>query len=97
MEAVLDVLQQTDEALAAEAAREGSDGPAFVALVDRFRQRVWRICYRLLGNEQDANDAAQEVFVRLFTNRAKFAGRKVRISRILRPHLTDNRAGEHRL
>jgi RNA polymerase sigma-70 factor (ECF subfamily) len=71
----LELVERTDEQLAAEAAREGSDGPAFVALVERFRQRVWRICYRLLGNEQDANDAAQEVFVRLFTNRAKFAGR----------------------
>jgi RNA polymerase sigma-70 factor (ECF subfamily) len=71
----LEVTERTDEQLAAEAAREGSDGPAFVALVERFRQRVWRICYRLLGNEQDANDAAQEVFVRLFFNRAKFAGR----------------------
>jgi RNA polymerase sigma-70 factor (ECF subfamily) len=71
----LDVTELTDEQLAAEAAREGSDGPAFVALVERHRQRVWRICYRLLGNEQDASDAAQEVFVRLFMNRAKFAGR----------------------
>lgn len=75
METVLETLQQTDEVLAAEAAREGSDGPAFVALVDRFRQRVWRICYRLLGNEADASDAAQEVFVRLFLHRAKFDGR----------------------
>ena len=71
----LEVTERTDEQLAAEAAREGSDGPAFVALVERFRQRVWRICFRLLGNEQDANDAAQEVFVRLFLNRTKFAGR----------------------
>src|SRR5215510_6905125 len=71
----LQITERTDEQLAAEAAREGSDGPAFVALVERFRQRVWRICFRLLGNEQDANDAAQEVFVRLFTNRTKFAGR----------------------
>ena len=71
----LEVTEQTDEQLAAEAAREGSDGPAFVALVERFRQRVWRICFRLLGNEQDANDAGQEVFVRLFVNRTKFAGR----------------------
>jgi RNA polymerase sigma factor (sigma-70 family) len=46
-----------------------------VALVDRFRQRVWRICYRLLSNEHDANDAAQEVFLRLFLHRGKFAGR----------------------
>jgi RNA polymerase sigma-70 factor (ECF subfamily) len=67
--------QQSDEALAAEAAREGSDGPAFVALVGRFRERVWRVCFRLLGNEQDANDAAQEVFLRLFLHRARFEGR----------------------
>jgi len=65
----------TDEQLAAEAKREGSDGPAFVELLSRYRDRVWRICYRLLGNEHDAQDAAQEVFVRLFTNRGKFAGR----------------------
>jgi RNA polymerase sigma-70 factor (ECF subfamily) len=71
----LELSERTDEQLAAEAAREGSDGVAFVALVERFRQRVWRICFRLLGNEQDANDAAQEVFVRLFTHRARFAGR----------------------
>ena len=67
--------EATDEQLAAEAAREASDGPAFVAIVARYRQRVWRVCYRLLGNEQDANDAAQEVFLRLFLHRAEFAGR----------------------
>ncbi len=71
----MNVTSGSDEQLAAEAAREGSDGPAFVALVERFRPRVWRICYRLLDNEHDANDAAQEVFVRLFLNRTKFAGR----------------------
>lgn len=74
MDVVLEITEQTDEQLAAEAAREGSDGPAFVALVDRFRSRVWRICYRLLGNEADAHDAAQEVFVRMFLHREKFAG-----------------------
>lgn len=71
----MNVTELNDEELAAAAAREGSDGPAFVALVERFRQRVWQICYRLLDNEHDANDAAQEVFVRLFLNRGKFEGR----------------------
>jgi len=66
---------QSDEQLAAEAAREGSDGPAFVELLRRYRERVWRICYRLLDNAEDAHDAAQEVFVRLFTCRKQFAGR----------------------
>jgi RNA polymerase sigma-70 factor (ECF subfamily) len=71
----LNVTELSDEQLAALAAREGSDGPAFVAILDRFRQRVWSVCYRLMGNEHDASDAAQEVFVRLFLNRGKFAGR----------------------
>jgi RNA polymerase sigma-70 factor (ECF subfamily) len=71
----VDLAQCSEEELAAAAARESSDGPAFVALVDRFRQRVWRICFRLLGHEQDANDAAQEVFLRLFLHRGRFAGR----------------------
>ncbi len=70
-----DLSNRTDEELAAEAARETSDGPAFVAIVERFRQRVWRICYRLLCDEQDAADAAQEVFLRLFLHRGAFAGR----------------------
>ncbi|HEX4130360.1 MAG TPA: RNA polymerase sigma factor [Pirellulales bacterium] len=71
----LDLERTTDEQLAAQAAREGSDGPAFVALVERHRDRVWRVCYRLMGNEADAHDAAQEVFVRLFVHRARFAER----------------------
>ena len=65
----------TDEELAAVAAREGSDGVAFTALVERFRDRVWRVCWRLMGSQHDAEDAAQEVFVRLFFDRGKFAGR----------------------
>jgi RNA polymerase sigma-70 factor (ECF subfamily) len=66
---------KSDEELAAEAAREGSDGPAFTALVSRHQERVWRVCFRLMGNDSDAGDAAQEVFVGLFQNRAAFAGR----------------------
>jgi RNA polymerase sigma-70 factor (ECF subfamily) len=71
----IDLATCSDEQLADEVARESSDGPAFVALVDRFRPRVWRICFRLLNNEQDAADAAQEVFLRLFLHRARYAGR----------------------
>ena len=56
----------SDEELAAQAVREGSDGTAFTSLVERFRTKVWRVCWRLMGNEHDAQDAAQEVFVRRF-------------------------------
>ncbi len=65
----------SDEDLAAQASREGSDGVAFTALIGRFRDRVWRVCWRLMGSQHDAEDAAQEVFVRLFFERGKFAGR----------------------
>ncbi|MCG8587022.1 MAG: RNA polymerase sigma factor [Pirellulales bacterium] len=71
----VDFSELTDEQLAAEAQRERSSGPAFTALVERFRDRVWALCYRLMGNEHDAADAAQEVLVRLFMDRAKFEGR----------------------
>lgn len=71
----LEESKRTDEQLAVEAAREGSDGPAFVELVRRYRERVWRVCFRLMGNDHDAQDAAQEVFVRLFVQRGNFAGR----------------------
>lgn len=72
--AVVEAITPTDEQLLAEAAREDSDGPAFVELVARHQQRVWSICFRLLNNEHDAADAAQEVFVRVFVQRARFAG-----------------------
>jgi RNA polymerase sigma-70 factor (ECF subfamily) len=75
MRTTLDTKSLSDEELAALAAREGSDGPAFVELVSRFQERVWRVCYRVMGNAEEAQDAAQEVFVRLFLHRAKFAGR----------------------
>ncbi|MEX0642104.1 MAG: RNA polymerase sigma factor [Pirellulales bacterium] len=73
----VDLSDRRDEELAGEAAREGADGPALAELVRRHRDRVWRICYRLMGNEDDASDAAQEVFVRLFFHRDKFAGRSL--------------------
>lgn len=75
MDVVLETIERSDELLAAEAAREGSDGPAFVQLLQRYQTKIWRVCFRLLGNEADAHDAAQEVFVQLFLQRAKFEGR----------------------
>jgi len=74
-DSLVELDRPTDEQLAAEAAREGSDGPAFTELVDRFKDRVWRICYRLLGNDHDAHDATQEVLVRMFLHRTRFEGR----------------------
>src|SRR5262245_32975840 len=41
---------------------------AMLALVERFRGQVFGLCYRMLGHRQDAEDAAQETFVRVLKN-----------------------------
>jgi RNA polymerase sigma-70 factor (ECF subfamily) len=43
------------------------DTAAFVLLVERYKRPVYTLAYRLLGNPADAEDAAQETFVRAYT------------------------------
>ena len=59
-----------DEILAARAT-EG-DGRAFDALVTRHRQAVYRLCWAATGNHADADDAAQETFVRVYRSLARY-------------------------
>ena len=44
------------------------DQQAMLALVDRFRGQVFGLCLRMLGQRQDAEDVAQETFVRVLKN-----------------------------
>ena len=48
------------------------DQSAMLELVDRYKQRVFALCFRMLGHRQDAEDAAQETFVRLLRNLSKW-------------------------
>nr|WP_276129968.1 RNA polymerase sigma factor [Rubrobacter indicoceani] len=48
---------------------------AFSELVARHQGVVFRVCYRVLGNRQDAEDAAQESFVRAYERLDGFEGR----------------------
>ena len=41
-------------------------------LMDRHATTVFHFLCRMLGNEEDANDLAQEAFVRVFQHRARF-------------------------
>jgi len=47
---------------------------AFDELVTRFQKRVYNFAYGIAGNYDDANDVAQEAFVRVFNSIATFRG-----------------------
>ena len=55
-------------------ARQG-DTSAFGALVRRYQRRVYAAALHLTGNHSDADDVAQEAFVRAFRGLASFDGR----------------------
>jgi RNA polymerase sigma-70 factor, ECF subfamily len=41
-------------------------------LVERYQHVVFRLCYRMLGQRQDAEDVAQETFLRAFRSLGQF-------------------------
>ncbi|HKW01273.1 MAG TPA: RNA polymerase sigma factor [Vicinamibacterales bacterium] len=47
---------------------------AFDVIVERHRRAVYQLCYRFVGNHEDASDLAQDVFVRAFKGLGKFKG-----------------------
>lgn len=62
----------TDDELIARC-RE-SDLSAFDLLVARHQDRIYNLCYWMLGNREDAADAAQDAFVSAFRSLARFRG-----------------------
>lgn len=42
------------------------------SLVERYRDRVFGLCYRMLGHRQDAEDVTQQTFVRVLKNLARW-------------------------
>ncbi len=54
-------------------AKEG-DMEAFSRLVETYENRILNYCYRMLGNRFDAEDATQEVFVKLYRFFGSYAG-----------------------
>jgi RNA polymerase sigma-70 factor, ECF subfamily len=59
------------EALWISKALKGDDA-AFGNLVEMYQKPVFSLCYRMLGNSNDAEDAAQESFIRAFRNLKKY-------------------------
>ena len=48
------------------------DQMAFSCLVNRHQETVFRLIYRFLGKEEEANDLAQEVFIRVWRSSQKY-------------------------
>lgn len=57
---------QAQEQAWAMAAQQG-DSTAFMNIVDAYQRPVYNLCYRMLGDVTEAEDAAQETFLRAYT------------------------------
>jgi RNA polymerase sigma-70 factor (ECF subfamily) len=47
---------------------------AFDIIVERHRRSVYLLCYRFVGNHEDASDLSQDVFVRAYKGLQRFRG-----------------------
>jgi len=63
----------SDEGQWLEAAR-GGDGDAFTLIVGRYQAEIFRYCARMLRNESEGEEMAQETFVRAWQNLSGFRG-----------------------
>ena len=62
---------EPDDRQLVEQIRQGDDG-AFETLVRRKTSKVYGLCYRVIGNGEDAKDISQLVFLKLWENIEKY-------------------------
>ncbi len=67
-------MDATEAAAVLARARQG-DSDAFRALVETHSRSVFRLAFRMTGNEQDAEDVVQESFFRAYRQLARFESR----------------------
>lgn len=67
-------MEPGDEHAAIDRARRG-DRDAFRVLVERHSRSVFRLAWRMTGNEPDAEDMVQETFLKAWKQIGKFDGR----------------------
>jgi RNA polymerase sigma-70 factor (ECF subfamily) len=63
-------MEWSDEAAAARA--KAGDADAFRVLVERHSRPMFRLAFRMTGNEQDAEDIVQDTFLRAYRRIEKF-------------------------
>jgi hypothetical protein len=52
----------------------GGQAGAFDIIVERHRRTVYQLCYRFVGNHEDASDLSQDVFLRAYRGLKRFRG-----------------------
>ena len=62
---------EIDDRVLVDTIRSG-DADAFERLVRRKTSKVYALCYRIIGNAEDAKDIAQLVFIKLWENLEKY-------------------------
>jgi len=66
-------MEMTDAATVSRA--RAGDPDAFRLLVERHSQPIFRLAYRMTGNEHDADDVVQETFLRAYRQLGRFEER----------------------
>src|SRR5437867_12201938 len=66
-------LKDLDETALIERCRAG-DLAAFEPLVEKYRQRVWRLAFNVLRDSEEAWDVAQDAFIRAWQALPSFKG-----------------------
>src|SRR5881396_3073426 len=66
-------LGELGEAALIEACLAGRSG-AFDLVVERHRRSVYQLCWRFVGNHEDASDLSQDVFLRAYRGLRSFRG-----------------------
>jgi len=67
-------MDQSDDQALVERFRGGQDDAAFPELVDRYKDLVYALVYRLSGDRGQADDLAQEVFLKVHRGLPYFRG-----------------------
>jgi len=66
-------LTRLDDAALVTECLAGTAG-AFDLIVERYRRPIYQVCYRFVGNHEDASDLSQEVFLRAYRGLKSFRG-----------------------
>jgi RNA polymerase sigma-70 factor (ECF subfamily) len=68
-------IRQSDGMEGSQTALAGSTEEVFRALVEEHSRTVFRLAYRVTGNEQDAEDVVQEAFLKAYKHFGRFDSR----------------------